>query len=499
VPELPAECDVAIVGLGPVGATLANLLGQAGWRVCVLEREPEIFALPRAVHYDGETMRIFQAAGLRAPLEAVSRPSLKGMPLVNAAGQVMLMRKPGVNPGPHGCSSNYHFHQPSLETVLRQGLERFADVTVRLRHEVVAIDDAPARRAVRLGVRDLASDTPHTLAARYVVGCDGARSIVRRSIGSTRTDLGLHQPWLVLDVLLKRDVALPDHTVQYCDPARPMTYVNLPGGRRRWEIMLMPGDDPATIARPEHVWPMLARFLQPEDAEVERMAVYTFHSVVAEGWRRGRLLLAGDAAHQTPPFLGQGMCAGIRDASNLAWKLDWVLRGLAHEALLDTYERERKPHVSAFIALAVRLGAVIQATDPAVAAERDARFASGDPEMFTYPPPQLGPGLHDEASPAGSIFPQPALDDGRLLDEALGSRCAVLGDAHTLAGAADATRAAWRRIDARVLDAPGRGVQEWLATNGARAVMLRPDRYVLGIARTGADLDRLTAVLPLSD
>jgi 3-(3-hydroxy-phenyl)propionate hydroxylase len=334
--------------------------------------------------------------------------------------------------------------------------------------------------------------------ARYVVGCDGARSIVRKAMGTPMEDLGLHQPWLVLDVLLKRDVPLPDHTVQYCDPARPMTYVNLLGARRRWEIMLMPGDDPATIARPENVWPMLAKFLRPEDAEVERMAVYTFHSVIAAGWRRGRLMLAGDSAHQTPPFLGQGMCAGIRDASNLAWKLDMVAAGTAPDALLDTYESERRPHVQAFIELAVKLGSVIQTTDPAVAAERDRRFASGDPEIFTYPAPQLGPGLHDGGDAGGTIFPQPPLDDGRLLDEAVGSRFAVLGDAATIAGMGAAARARFARVGARVLDAPGAGVRAWLAERGVEAVVVRPDRYVMGVARSAADLERVAAALPLA-
>jgi 3-(3-hydroxy-phenyl)propionate hydroxylase len=491
-----AACDVAIVGCGPTGAALANLLGQAGQRVCVLEREAEIFALPRAVHYDGETMRIFQAAGLKAECEAVSRPSLKGMPFVNAAGQTMLIRKAGVNPGPHGCCSNYHFHQPALEAVLRAGLARFPNVDVRLRHEVMALE--ATRDGVQLGVRDLDRDAMRVVEARYVVGCDGARSIVRKAMGTPMEDLGLHQPWLVLDVLLKRDVPLPDHTVQYCDPARPMTYVNLLGARRRWEIMLMPGDDPATIARPENVWPMLAKFLRPEDAEVERMAVYTFHSVIAAGWRRGRLMLAGDSAHQTPPFLGQGMCAGIRDASNLAWKLDMVAAGTAPDALLDTYESERRPHVQAFIELAVKLGSVIQTTDPAVAAERDRRFASGDPEIFTYPAPQLGPGLHDGGDAGGTIFPQPPLDDGRLLDEAVGSRFAVLGDAATIAGMGAAARARFARVGARVLDAPGAGVRAWLAERGVEAVVVRPDRYVMGVARSAADLERVAAALPLA-
>jgi 3-(3-hydroxy-phenyl)propionate hydroxylase len=269
------------------------------------------------------------------------------------------------------------------------------------------------------------------------------------------------------------------------------------GCRRRWEIMLMPGDDPATIAAPENVWRFLARWLTPADAEIERSAVYTFHSVIARGWRKGRLLIAGDAAHQTPPFLGQGMCAGIRDAANLAWKLEMICTGQAPDTLLDTYESEREPHVREFIELAVRIGGIIQTTDPRVAAERDRSFAERGTEIFSFPQPALGPGVRDAAPPpVGQVFHQPRLDDGRLLDEATGTRFAVLGERRTIAAAAPATRAAWERLGAAVLPDASREIAGWLAEQDARAVVLRPDRYVFGLARDAADLDRLSALLP---
>ena len=208
-----------------------------------------------------------------------------------------------------------------------------------------------------------------------------------------------------------------------------MTVVNVGGDRRRWEIMLMPGDDPARLTEPDIFWPMMARWLGPEDARLERAAVYTFHSVVQEGWRKGRLLLAGDACHQTPPFLGQGMCAGMRDAANLAWKLAAIVKDGAPDSLLDTYESERLPHVRTFIDLAVTLGAVLQETDRAAAAARDRRFEAGA-EMFDFPQPQLGPGCRlDAPPPVGTIFPQPRLADGRLMDEAIGQRFAIVGEA----------------------------------------------------------------------
>jgi 3-(3-hydroxy-phenyl)propionate hydroxylase len=350
--------------------------------------------------------------------------------------------------------------------VLREGLKRFANVRVHLGHEVASVDD---------------------LDARYVVGCDGARSLVRQAIGSKHVDLGLHQPWLVVDLLCDpaspRVKALPDYTIQLCDPARPMTVVNVGGERRRWEIMLMPGDDPARLTELDVFWPMMARWLGPQDARLERAAVYTFHSVVQRGWRKGRLLLAGDACHQTPPFLGQGMCAGLRDAANLAWKLAAIIKDDAPDSLLDTYESERLPHVRTFMDLAVKLGAVLQETDPAAASERDRRFEAGA-EMFDSPQPQLGPGFRiDGLPPVGTIFPQPRLADGRLMDEAIGQRFAILGEASLL----DDLHA-----DAVLLPDVGR---DWLERHAVRAAILRPDRYIHAVARNRHELEAATLEL----
>lgn len=451
--QLLSGADIAIVGCGPVGALLANLLGQAGLSVDVYEREAEIHALPRAVHFDGEVMRIFQAAGLANEIAAATRASSRGMHLIDAAGHTLMVRRGIDGTGPHGWAGNWYFHQPTLECILRNGLMRFPNVRLHLGREVASVND---------------------LDARYVVGCDGARSLVRRAIGSRAHDLGLHQPWLVVDLVCNpaspRVQSLPDHTIQLCDPERPMTIVNVGGTRRRWEIMLMPGDDLERLVEPDVFWPMMAKWLGHEDAVVERSAVYTFHSVVQEGWRKDRLLLAGDACHQTPPFLGQGMCAGMRDAANLAWKLAAVVKGEAPGALLDTYESERRPHVTAFIELAVRLGAVIQATDPAAVAARDRRFAEG-PQTFDFPQPQLGPGCRvDAPPPVGTIFPQPRLADGRLMDDAVGQRFALVGEPALLAHV---------RPDAVRLPGVGR---EWLAQRGLRVALLRPDRYIYAVA-----------------
>ncbi len=488
--------DVAIIGYGPAGATLANLLGQYSLSVLVLEREAEIYPLPRAIHFDGEVMRVFETAGLRREVEAISRPGLKGMYFNNAAGETLLIRGGTAELGPHGCATNHYFHQPELEAVLRGGLRRYPGVEVRTRHEVTAIEDGSEHATLQ--VKDLQSGQAYAVQARYVVGCDGARSLARKAIGTLMVDLGLHQPWLVFDVRLKTDVpGLPDNTVQHCDPARPMTYCNVTGNRRRWEIMLMPGDDPEQLVKPETLWKLVSKWITPDQADIERAVIYTFHSVMAETWRKGRVLLAGDAAHQTPPFLGQGMCAAIRDAANLAWKLEAVLHGRAQDALLDTYGSERAPHVHAFIDLAVKLGDIIQTTDLQAARERDAKFKAGQPEIFEFPAPRLGPGIwRGERAPVGQIFPQPTLADGRLLDAVLGLNFAVISEPAVLDAVSEETREIWQTQGTVVLPASDGEVLAWLQQKGVRAVLLRPDRYIAGVAHTGQELDRISALLP---
>ncbi|MDO9283436.1 MAG: bifunctional 3-(3-hydroxy-phenyl)propionate/3-hydroxycinnamic acid hydroxylase [Aquabacterium sp.] len=475
--------DVAIIGCGPAGATLANLLAERGLSVLVLEREADIYALPRAIHFDGECMRVFQAIGVAETL----RPQLlvsPGMKFVDAEGHVLIDWSRPQQVGPQGWHASYRFHQPVFEGVLRQRMASHPNIALRLRHDVFAIE--PQADGVRLRVEDMRSGRLYETRARYVVGCDGARSLVRRFMDTELDDLQSHERWLVLDVLLKRPRPdLGDHSIQFCDPRRPSTYVRGVGDRRRWELMLMPGDDPATLTRPENVWPLLARWVTPDDATLERPAVYTFHSVVARGWRNGRLLIAGDAAHQTPPFMGQGMCAGVRDVANLAWKLADVVQGVAPESLLDSYESERSPHVREFIETAVRLGGIIQATDPAQVARRNAEMTT-NPQVFHTPQPALGPGAHDGGEQAGRIAPQPVFDDGSRFDDAVGYHHALVVQP---ALAAAATALAGRR--AVVVPAASAPLQAWLAGFDVAAVLVRPDRYVAGTATDEATLRAL--------
>jgi 3-(3-hydroxy-phenyl)propionate hydroxylase len=293
-----------------------------------------------------------------------------------------------------------------------------------------------------------------------VVGCDGARSLVRRLIGSPIEDLGFHERWLVVDALLKRTVpSLGEYSVQYCDAARPATYVRGVGDRRRWEIALLPDEDPTAMVAPGTVWRLLERWLTPEDAELERAVCYTFHSAIAARWRSGRLLIAGDSAHQTPPFLGQGMCAGVRDAANLAWKLARVLRGQADDALLDTYESDEPAHMETM-------------------------------------KPLLGPGLAAGWTElTGQVAPQPRLTDGILLDDHIGYRFAALLQPEFAAELSPEVLDRCANRDVAIVADGAPDLQDWLCVKGTGAVLVRPDRYVLGAARTPQEMENLIAAV----
>ncbi|PWC36008.1 bifunctional 3-(3-hydroxy-phenyl)propionate/3-hydroxycinnamic acid hydroxylase [Azospirillum sp. TSO35-2] len=482
------DFDVVIVGFGPVGATLAHLLGLHGVRTLVLERESAAYHLPRAVHFDDEVMRVFQTIGLADRIAARTRVN-PGMRFLDADGRLLLDWPRPQEVGPQGWHASYRVHQPDLEAILRDGLAARDDVEVRTRCDAFAIEERGDH--VHLRYEDMSRGRIHRVRARYVVGCDGARSLVRRFIETGMEDYGFHERWLVVDVLLTRPKPeLGDHSIQHCNPARPATYVRGPENRRRWEITVLPDENSARIATAPEVWRLLAPWITPDEAELERAAVYTFHSLIAERWRRGRLFLAGDAAHQTPPFMGQGMCAGIRDAANLGWKLALALDGPAGESLLDSYQSERHPNVREYITTAVRLGRLINTSGTEAALRAAFRAPDGAARMESIYPP-LGPGL-GTGPQAGRLFGQPRLADGRRLDDVTGAGAVLVAEPALVAGLrVPATVALVTTADAP--DAAGH-----LARFGARAVLLRPDRYILGTAETAEGLADLLAALPLS-
>ena len=461
--DVDVDVDVIVIGLGPVGATMAALLAARGRSVLAIERDVELFKLPRAVQCDHEVLRILQELGI---VEEVLEGAVlnDGIAFLNAERRDLLrMTLPDV--AATGWPPSVFFHQPTLEGMLRrQVIALGAQVRLGVEVEDLAQDD--------VGVAAVLSDGS-TVRARYVIGCDGARSSTRATIGSTLVDTGFEESWLVVDLLLSAPVpGLPTRCLQICDPARPHTLVPMPGNRFRFEFMLLDGEDPAWIQEPDVIRSLVARWMDPDIAEVERGAVYTFHGLVASHWRDRRVFLAGDAAHQTPPFLGQGMCAGMRDVANLAWKITAVLDG-ASDALLDTYQLERQPHAQAVIDAAVGFGQLICITDPAEAAARDEAMLAVPMEPTEAPDvippllpgPAIGPG-------GGALSHQPRID-GILLDDLVGpSFCLIDG-----APLESTVGARWSSLGV-VIDASAHPEVVTLL-EGSDACVIRPDRYVL--------------------
>lgn len=482
--------DVAIVGYGPAGATLAHLLAECGLKTLVLERESAAYHLPRAVHFDAEVMRTFQWIGIADEMEPKTALH-PGMRFVDPDGKLLLDWPRPQGEGPQAWRANYRFHQPDLEGVLRDHMATRPEVTVRTRCEVFHVDDQGDQ--VELRFEDMSCGKVERVRAKYVVGCDGARSLIRRYIESGMEDYGFHERWLVVDVILNKDKPeLGDHSVQYCVPERPATYVRTPGLRRRWEITVKPDEDSNEIARPERAWELLADWLTPDEAEMERTAVYVFHSLVAEDWRKGRLILAGDACHQTPPFMGQGMCAGTRDVNNLYWKLALICKGLvtgdAADELLETYETERKPNAREYIQTAVRLGGLINTAGTEEALRAALPSADGSARMESIAPP-IGPGL-GMGEKAGRLFGQPRMSDGTRMDDVFPHQWVVVADA-ALADGLDLP------AGVGLVTTANSNAADHLSRFGAKATVLRPDRHTLGGADTQAELAALlTHILP---
>jgi 3-(3-hydroxy-phenyl)propionate hydroxylase len=372
--DLQIECDVAIVGLGPTGATLANILGQYGWNVVGLERSQDVYYAPRAVHFDDEVMRVFQAIGLSDPIAKTSEP-FREMEFAPAPTAEALLRfRVGSQDHRYGHAGAWWFHQPTLERQLREGLGRFSNVRAYYGAEVVGI--AHDRDGVTVTCCDI-QDERYSVRARYLIGCDGGKSFVRSHAKIALESAGFDQPWVVVDAKARcggKEQTLPPIHRQICNPRQPTTYVPVGGPYYRWEFMVVDGAPEQVATDSSRVRKLLTEFVDCDKVEVIRTAYYTFHALWAHRWHDGRIILAGDAAHQMPPFLGQGMCSGIRDAHALGWRLNLLLSGVADACLLDSYEQERRRHVHDVIAGAVFLGRIIHTQSRMVALLRNWLF-----------------------------------------------------------------------------------------------------------------------------
>jgi len=499
--------EVVIVGAGPTGLVLANVLGQAGVPTLVVERNATTTDEPKAVSIDEESLRLLQAVGLYDDMLGVLLPGT-GTRYYGIGGKLLGAAR-GPQPPRYGHPIKSELDQPDFERALAGGLERFEHVQLRFCTELVDVaqDDA----SVRITLRGW-DGTVQTVQSQYVVGCDGGRSTVRKLLGIRMLGSSLQEPWIVLDT--RNDPHRVRFAMHHGDPGRP--HVIIPGrdGRGRYEFLLLPGESPEAMLELDVLRQLLAPYRRLEPADIVRSKVYTFHALVAEDWRRGRVFVAGDAAHMMPPFAGQGLNSGLRDAHNLGWKLAMALQGLAGPALLDSYQLERRAHAEAMIRMSVQLGKVVMTRSRARAALRDAFFRSIGQwgpvrryidEMRYKPAPRYRQGLLIGSDPhlAGSMLPQPQviLLDGHvhLLDDALGPGWALLaptqGDTDPFAGLREPL---WSDLNAtHVLVSPA---EQWprqqpgsipvvdmqhvlvpeLWGAGPRFVLVRPDRYIAG-------------------
>jgi len=496
--------DVAIVGYGPVGAFAALLLTEAGLRVAILERGTEIMPLPRAVGLDGESMRAFQRIGLGDAVNEIVQPAREKDRVCFTDSQRnehfgLELPVRGMN----GWRDVLYFDQPELELLLRERVAAEGRIEELLAHEVEdieAMDDG-----VRLRGRDLGAGAPFEVTASFVVGCDGASSFVRSALGIEWQSLGYDQDWLVVDILQKPEARLPLSTMQVCSPERLVTYVCVKDPNRRWEFQLVPGETREEMLRPEKIEELLNPWLPPEHYELRRAAVYQFHAATAVRWQEGRVFLAGDAAHQTPPFLGQGLNAGFRDAVNLGWKIPLVLSGACDVELLESYEAERDAHARDLVQWAVAVGQLMETLaareagkpDPHPDVDNSAGYGQGRTA------PLLRGGVlvddeEDEDASVGALLAQPTVcgSDGRecLLDELLGRGFAVIGRKESDLQLGAEARDLLDRLGARTLSLEGLNVTEGQMDRlfeTHSAVVLRPDRYIFGAAGERRSLDQL--------
>jgi 3-(3-hydroxy-phenyl)propionate hydroxylase len=505
----PPSADFVVVGAGPVGLLTAILLGRKGWRVTVVERWPSRYPMPRACTIDHEALRILQSAGVMAEHSDLFEPSRGergGYQIRNRDG--VLLRAINWNrTAESGWANTNGFYQPDLERVLESMARDIPSVSIRRGWSAEAIRQDEA--SVMLTVADSDSGVREPVTGRWLVAADGANSVVRELVGIETEDAGFAADWLVVDYVPLDSREWSAFVTQYCDPEQPATAVNSGPGRRRFEFMRRDDITAEELGRPETAWRLMAPWgVTAENARLERHAVYTFRGQWARDWRRGRVLIAGDAAHLMPPFLGQGLCSGLRDAAALAWRLDLVEAGLASDRILDSYGTERSTHVREIIDEAIAIGRVICELDPKRAAERDTAMLAelADPAALTVEPPHPRLGFPSITlngdSNAGRLSVQGRVTaDGSLglFDDRVGGAWQLIAlGADPLASVPRELADWFVRIGGTATGIAGDGMTgggsvldidgtyaAWFAEHGCTAVLSRPDFYVFGTGSAG--------------
>lgn len=489
--------DVAIVGYGPVGATAANLLGQRGLRVVVIERDPDIYFRARAISTDEEVLRIWQQVGLAERLNADMQPGA-GANFVDADGKTFVK----LMPTDRGCGHppQQFIYQPAVDKVLREGVDRFPNVTNLLEHECLRLIQHPD--CVELMLADLTKDEFKRIRASYVIAADGGSSSIRGQLGIGFSGRTYAERWIVIDTKVLQEWPGHDRLRFHCNPARPTVDCPTPLGHHRWEFPVGDEEDEETFLTEDAIWKVLSnQGITEANVEIIGFACYSHHVRFAERWRVGRVFLAGDAAHAMPPWIGQGMCAGVRDVANLCWKLDAVLTGSLPESVLDTYQAERLPHLKEVTNRAVKTGKLIIQRNPLRAAVRNRLFrtASKVPYFNDWlrdhrwlPDARYRSGLlrHNDNPATGWLVPQPWVIDEKgdqvRLDDIVGGKWTIL---HT---GPEAPWPAWRAAGVPVIGIAPAGsapaadsivdrdgnLTRWLEKKKASVVAVRPDGFI---------------------
>lgn len=482
------EYDVIIVGYGPVGAMLGLLFKELGVRALLLERDTIVQPFPRAAHYDDEAIRVYQAVGLSHLSEAMGNPPR--YQYYDKDWKPFLARLFPTGISNQSFKYDFMFYQPDVERAMRAELEQgLGAPDVRLGVTVTSIEQDANGVTVR--ATD-SSGAEQTYRAGWVVGCDGATSLVRKTMGTRYEQIAESRQWYIVDIELLGDAADDpgDDQWEYCDPERIVTYIQLSGPYRRFEFDVKPGESEADLGTPERTWELMSPWFKPHEARIMRNDIYKFHSLLAETWRDGRLLIAGDAAHVMTPKLGQGLCTGIRDVANLAWKLGRVIAGTADDSILDTYQAERREPAREYIEIsAYMVSQIIQKAE-----HDDEDDDEGAVEQIVSPRQKIGTDA-DRADDdlIGTLSHQPTLADGRRMDDLVGYRFNLLATPAAADALTAEDRAALLALGAVVLRAEDAGLAAWLAETGRETILIRPDRYVAGSGRDAAGTSRTLA------
>jgi 3-(3-hydroxy-phenyl)propionate hydroxylase len=495
--------DVAVIGYGPTGATAANLLGQLGLKVLVVERDPDVYGRARAISTDEEVMRVWQSVGLAERLQQDMLPD-RPLNFVDADGVPFIDLK--ITSRGTGHPPQQFLYQPAVDHVLREGVARFSNVEVLLEHECLRV--LTKGDEVELLLADLRADVFKRIRASYVIAAEGGSSPTRGQLGVGYSGRTYTERWVVIDTKVLKEWDAHDRLRFHCNPARPTVDCPMPLGHHRYEYPARADEDEHTLLRDENIWKVLNdQGITPEHVEILRAVIYSHHVRVADRWRVGRVFLAGDAAHAMPPWIGQGMSAGVRDVANLCWKLAAVLRGHAPDSLLDSYQAERKPHVTEVTRRACFVGRVVTERNRGIAAARNhvLRALTRLPgvnaailKLSWVPDARYCAGFFGDAHPAvGWQIPQPWIsnDTGNSvrLDDVIGGQWAILHTEALPAGATD-----WTELGVQAIQISDPALVRWLHRKKAETVVVRPDGFIYAASQSGQQLPKPPAITPIT-